>query len=542
MNSQQLRWSVDSLVQRGTTVFSYGWIFNPHKKIAHLSLLLTDGTTETACIQADYGKARDDVGAHFADCAQATHSGYVVYGTFSAPLEGRQLKLRCTYNDGTTESVAIPESYYRSDNKARPENTAARRALARQLFILAKRAVVLLRRGKFTLLFNKLKRYNKGTSIRRLKNSAQLTQLLTPQQREKVIFILDHDLGGGANHYRDRMIDKKLEQGFTALILTFDISTLSHKIIIKTPEKTWKFKIASPDLLLALAPYMTLREIVYNTGVSLIRPETLPGFLLDLKLKTGATLTTLAHDFFPLCPSHFLINDQGRYCDIPDVAACRRCLKNNRWGFTALFEGGDIKYWREQWGALIAGSDKLIAFSQNTLDLYRRVYHQIQPDNAEVIPHTVSYLPRKAKITQRERLCIGVVGNIGYHKGAEVVKGLALEIKKRHYPASIVVIGALDSSCPTDIVTQTGPYAQHQLADLLEAHGVNIILFPSIWPETFSYVVQEMIELGYPVASFNLGAPAERLKHYSKGRILPSMSAGNVLQELIEFHQNSYLT
>jgi len=75
---------------------------------------------------------------------------------------------------------------------------------------------------------------------------------------------------------------------------------------------------------------------------------------------------------------------------------------------------------------------------------------------------------------------------------------------------------------------------------LLEDNGVNVILFPSIWPETFSYVVQEMIELGYPVASFNLGAPAERLQKYDKGVLLSSMNPEIVVQELIDMHRKIY--
>ena len=189
---------------------------------------------------------------------------------------------------------------------------------------------------------------------------------------------------------------------------------------------------------------------------------------------------------------------------------------------------------------MIIASDKFVTFSQSTLDIYRRAYPQLQPENTLIVPHIVGYMPRRAEVQQKERLRIGVVGQIGFHKGAEFVKQLAYEIKKTELPADIVIIGAIEASCPSGVVTQTGPYEQSDLPDLLEDNGVNIILFPSIWPETFSYVVQEMVELGYPIACFNLGAPAERLKNYQKGLILSSMSAGNVLQELIKFHRKIY--
>ncbi len=44
-----------------------------------------------------------------------------------------------------------------------------------------------------------------------------------------------------------------------------------------------------------------------------------------------------------------------------------------------------------------------------------------------------------------------------------------------------------------------------------------------------------------PVASFNFGAPAERMISYPKGLILASMDAAHVLDELILFHSKIYL-
>lgn len=66
------------------------------------------------------------------------------------------------------------------------------------------------------------------------------------------------------------------------------------------------------------------------------------------------------------------------------------------------------------------------------------------------------------------------------------------------------------------------------------------MLFPSIWPETFSYVAQELVELDLPVACFDLGAPAERLRNYSKGMILKETTASAILDDLISFHRRIY--
>ena len=38
-----------------------------------------------------------------------------------------------------------------------------------------------------------------------------------------------------------------------------------------------------------------------------------------------------------------------------------------------------------------------------------------------------------------------------------------------------------------------------------------------MWPETFSYVVSELMQMDIPIISFDFGAQGEKLKHYEKG-------------------------
>ena len=64
-----------------------------------------------------------------------------------------------------------------------------------------------------------------------------------------------------------------------------------------------------------------------------------------------------------------------------------------------------------------------------------------------------------------------------------------------------------------------------------------MFLFPSIWPETFSYVLAELISLELPVVAFDLGAPGERLRAYPKARMCPETSAAAALATLVEFHR-----
>jgi glycosyltransferase involved in cell wall biosynthesis len=64
-----------------------------------------------------------------------------------------------------------------------------------------------------------------------------------------------------------------------------------------------------------------------------------------------------------------------------------------------------------------------------------------------------------------------------------------------------------------------------------------MMLFPSIWPETFSYVVAEMMAMRLPIVAFDLGAPAERLRGYPLARLVAKVDADAALDAMLDFHR-----
>ena len=134
------------------------------------------------------------------------------------------------------------------------------------------------------------------------------------------------------------------------------------------------------------------------------------------------------------------------------------------------------------------------------------------------------------------RLHIGVLGEIGPHKGGAIVQALSEEIIRQDADTRISVIGTLEADCDATVVSETGPYDASSLVDMVEASGANIFLFPSIWPETFSYVIGELMQLDVPIVCFDMGAPAERLRRYPKGKSIPFSDAPDILLQLNNFH------
>jgi hypothetical protein len=443
------------------------------------------------------------------------------------------------FSDNEPFELAIPRTFI---NLPDSHPVSSHRLIARQISSLMRRGWPLLVDGQFYILFDKARRYLRGRPRAFLTNAQIIREILTPSELRCSILIIDHDLGGGANQYRKRIVDEKLTEGVTVFILSFHVATLSYVLIIQNQRLNKRFWISGYAFLIEVAKEIDLKEIIYNTGVSFTRPDELPQLLVKLKNQSNSRLTLLLHDFFVVCPSHFLLDSNGAFCNIPNLEKCRTCLPSNQQGFAPLFPSQNIEQWRFLWERALSLADEIRAFSNNTLNLLKKAYPKLDLSNAIVKPHDVKYLGSdKIHPSFTARLRIGVVGQIGLHKGAGFIQALAKEIERRELDIQIMIIGVIEAPCVKSVVKQTGPYQHDELSTLIENSEANIMLFSSICPETFSFVVEELIAFNLPIACFNLGAPAERLAYYSKSLILDRQEASSVLDELIAFHQRIYL-
>ena len=536
-------WSVDSLVIKDNTLFGFGWIFHARHEIVAIGFRLYfsgDDESLTQHISADGGKPRDDVKHAFANQPNALNSGYVVYGAYPPGAQISAINLVCSLADGSIVELSVPSSsviQFASQNESESS-----RLMLRQFYVFFKRGLHLVRSGKFTSLFKKVRRYLKGRPKSSLGKPADLVALLREGERKNLCLIVDHDLGGGANHYRERLVDSIIRDGRSVVIVTYHVATLSHVLHLRNSRINLRFSVPDKDFILKAVKTLSVADVIYNTAVSFAKPEEIPHLLIDIKQATSARLLVLVHDFFLVCPSHFLIDHEGKHCHVPHVSVCSSCLSKNQQGFTTLFLERDMPKWRSIWGAVLLNADEIVTFSHNSSTLLSKAYSQIEKARISVVPHKITHMSDLLpKITNTNSLRIGVVGQIGFHKGSLFIQSLAQEIGRRNADVKIVVIGAIEAMCDPLVVKQTGHYQHDELVGLIEKSGANVFLFPSIWPETFSYVVQELMTMRLPVASFNFGAPAERLTTYQKGLVLDSMDPATVLDELYSFHSKIYL-
>ncbi|MBX3586304.1 MAG: glycosyltransferase family 4 protein [Ramlibacter sp.] len=336
--------------------------------------------------------------------------------------------------------------------------------------------------------------------------------------------IIDHSLGGGANHYRNEQINQCLAQGHEAILWTFAPAILQFQVILhrRTAEEPCAYRV--PWLALeAVLRSERVNTIMLNNCVSFPQPERVPLALLGALSRRPLRLIMCLHDFHWVCPSHFLLDNERRFCGVPDLSRCRQCLPAIQDQLASLYLAKDIDRWRSLWASLLNQATEVRCFSNSARALLNRAYPALPEGTVTVVPHRVHALPGGFDYPSDASgaFCVAVVGAISAAKGSHVVKALSAHAARTSRSLRLVVVGELHESGLEGNIVQTGPYKPEQLAGLLRTHGVHLALMPSVVAETFSYVTHELMQLGVPVMCFSLGAQAEAVARYTRGKVVP---------------------
>lgn len=362
---------------------------------------------------------------------------------------------------------------------------------------------------------------------------------------DRVVLIVDHCIGGGANHYRKELVQEYIKKRQTVLLLSFDSVDGSYLLrYIHSQEIRADFSLEQHPEMDGLFDYISIDEILVNNLVTFPDPTGLLEYLCRLRARFKAGLFFYLHDYFALCPSHNLLDAKGNYCGLKSVDNCAACLHNHpRLG--PKYQQTDITRWRSSWMRFLWQCEKIICFSQASCELVQKVYPALDGTMFDIIPHQIQgFDPLSPRPRHPGPWTIAVIGVLDLHKGADVVREMDAIIRRQDLALRIVLIGWIPSNIlsfwPLESSVQvTGAYEHADLPRLVQEYKVDMALIPSIWPETFSYTTQECILMDIPVAVFDLGAPAERVRQYPKGLVIEKIDADSALDKILDYLQNN---
>ena len=347
----------------------------------------------------------------------------------------------------------------------------------------------------------------------------------------------NHALGGGANDYLEKKKEEKCANGEAVLIVVYNYLHNVYNINLFYNKYTIQYSVPDIQALWEILNQYCLDEVIINNLVTYPNLYDLLEQIMKYKKLSNARLIMLMHDYFSICPTINLLNDEKKYCNVEGCDTCNleKCVNNY-----PAYQSMDV--WKDNWKHFMLECDEIVCFSHDSEHILQKQYGEGL--STVYIPHSVSYMPKLQKTHKiTSTLNIGILGVLSEHKGAGIVKEMLDYIEKKQLDIHIVLIGYLDEQVKIEnkrfIVT--GRYSVGELPKKIYQYDIDVFLIPSIWPETFSYTTQEIMEMNIPVAVFNIGAPAERVKNYDKGIVLSVISGETAVKEIVDFKEKNEL-
>jgi len=326
-----------------------------------------------------------------------------------------------------------------------------------------------------------------------------------------------HNWGGGldrwvteycrADHNHDNLILKSVGTwGAFGLELH-----LYRRINDKEPIRQWALSPGIKSTALTHSRYQAaIAEIVDRYGIDVVLISSLVGHSLDV-LDSGLPTVMVCHDYYPFCPALNITfgNICGR-CSSDDLHRCTEANPHHR-----FFRNVPPSEWEKLRKAfterVLRSPIPLVAPSASV----RKNYSELVPEIADrfvVIPHAARVFeggPLRIAHDLRRRLRIVVLGSLAPHKGGGLLREIASQISSF---GDLFLVGCGESGRTFEEfsnVTVIREYEWAELPGLLSTIRPDLGLLLSIVPETFSYTLHELMNLGVPPVATRLGSFAD---------------------------------
>lgn len=349
--------------------------------------------------------------------------------------------------------------------------------------------------------------------IRRIQKCAsqgELSEVLAGDANYELI--VTSQLGGGTEQFLRNYVAEKKD----VLILTSylygptNLLTLEN---LQTKKKT-VFHIEE------LGDLLKSGQIVWVTVNTLVQ-NYYTFHIMEIIGNSPVPFRYFVHDYYCICQKYTLFVN-GCFCNW-EHCETKKCFSEiNKLWFPPLVS---TENWRNIWGNFLQKAQEIRCFSQSSKDLLLHTYPNLVASSVTVLPHSMSYCSFTPVSYESGRLCVGIVGSINsVEKGSCIVHSFLRYAKNKDF--EVFVIGAYQKICKPrgKNIHYMGTYENTRLQEIVEQTGVNVFFFPSICPETFSFLVSEQMMMDLPIVCFDIGAQAYKVRAYYKGMICDSQN------------------
>ena len=343
--------------------------------------------------------------------------------------------------------------------------------------------------------------------------------------------LFDHNIGGGTNRYSRELINSLVTKINSVVRIYQDNQNWFIQWIAE--DDGLIFCVSSSDMLFESLARLDCQNIIVNSVYGYSDIDSIIEQIIMLVDQLKARLDYKFHDFYAVCPSQHLINLHESYCGVPsNHSECNACLKTNPAAYWTSSRPVDINEWRSPFTKLLNRADLISVFDPSSIKILDKAFH-LDKSKLNTTPHNDSYFRCDHPVSLSGRLHIGLIGTLTPIKGATIVNGLAEYFAQQEIYVPITVVGQSLVNTAQNIKV-FGAYENEQLPNILKQEGINVILMPTIVPETFSYTISETIKMELPIVAFNIGAQGNRIKNYRLGKVIPLNASPNEIWMAIQ--------
>ncbi len=359
--------------------------------------------------------------------------------------------------------------------------------------------------------------------------------LVGPKPRQRVLTVI-HDLGGGTEH-SSRDLGRALADHVEMLVLRcsphrLELSDVDGEILERVPVDP---PVALRDV--AHPPWReAVSDLLMRVDVELIHLRQFmnqPPDLTDVARALGIPLVVSLHDFYLVCPTAHLIDESSRYCGGVCTSGQGECPAMPWVAAGPHLKHAWVSEWQRRTAPLLRRSDAVVAASQSTIDVHRRVLPGMDAVATQVIPHgrDVEHIESLAvQPVADEPLRVLLAGTVGLHKGNEVVRQMLADGP----PGTLEfhVLGTFPGPSVDGVVVH-GRYERADFGRLVAEIRPSLAAILSITPETWSHTLTEAWSVGLPVLVSDLGAPPNRVRAQGGGWVVPAADPESTLDALL---------
>lgn len=249
----------------------------------------------------------------------------------------------------------------------------------------------------------------------------------------------------------------------------------------------------------------------------------------------GARVIMSFHDFYSVCPTIKLLDNEQRYCKGTCTRSKGSC-KVELWPqdlFPSL-KNAWVYEWREKFKEAAKYCDAYVTTHQSAKQIIKKEL-ALESEKFHVIPHGrdfPEFCQLAAPYKQGEVLKILLPGNIGEAKGSELIKGILEQDQQGLIEVHILGLTGFVFDHPRLILH--GEYKRDDFAELVKKIKPHIGAVLSIWNETWCHTLTELWSVGLPVVVTDFPTVAQRVTAEGGGWVLDDLDPVNIYQWIID--------